>query len=83
MTQSVSLRSSLTNRDGKPDVVTVAGDAVRVMLGDGRGAFTPSPHSSPPVGRGAWRVTTGDMNRDGKTDVVTSNPESVSVLLGQ
>jgi hypothetical protein len=27
------------NRDGKMDVVAAAGDAVRVMLGDGRGGF--------------------------------------------
>ena len=71
------------DRDGKPDVVAVSGDSVRVLLGDGRGAFKPA--ASIPVGPGAWRIAAADLNGDGTIDVVTSNSESnsVSVLLGR
>jgi hypothetical protein len=71
------------NRDGKNDVVAAAGDGVRVMLGDGRGSFTPGPASL--TGQGVYRLDVADVNGDGKTDVVTSNNESgnVSVLLGK
>lgn len=71
------------NRDGKSDVVAAAGDGVRVMLGDGRGAFAPGPPSV--TGRGVWRLGVADLNGDGKMDVVTSNSESnsMSVLLGR
>jgi hypothetical protein len=71
------------DRDGKPDVVAVSGDSVRVLLGDGRGAFKPA--ASIPVGPGAWRIAAADLNGDGRIDVVTSNSEgnSVSVLLGR
>ena len=71
------------NRDGKMDVVAVAGDRLRVMLGDGRGGFAPGPVTR--SGPGAWRLAHGDVNQDGKTDVITSNVESntVSVLLGR
>ena len=71
------------NRDGKNDVIAAAGDGVRVMLGDGRGAFTLGPASQ--TGRGVYRLSVADVNGDGKMDVVTSNGEngSVSVLLGR
>jgi|GEM_PF-518109 len=71
------------DRDGKPDVVAVSGDSVRVLLGDGRGAFKPAV--SVRVGPGAWRIAAADLNGDGTIDVVTSNSESnsVSVLLGE
>jgi hypothetical protein len=55
---------------------------MRVLLGDGRGAFTPP--ASTPVGPGAWRLAAADLNGDGTVDIVTSNSESnsLSVLLG-
>lgn len=70
------------NRDGKMDVLAVGGDSVRIMLGDGRGGFSPGPLTR--SGPGAWRLASGDVNHDGKLDVITSNMESdtVSVLLG-
>jgi hypothetical protein len=73
------------NRDGKPDVIGVSGDGVRVMLGDGRGGFKPAPDSPFLTGGGTWSFALGDVNGDGKTDVVTTGSESgkVSVLLGQ
>ena len=70
------------NRDSRMDVVATSGDSVRVLSGDGRGAFKQA--ASIPVGPGAWRIATADLNGDGKVDVVTSNLEadSLSVLLG-
>jgi hypothetical protein len=70
------------DRDGRTDVVAASGDSIRVLLGDGRGAFKPA--APIPIGRGAWRVAAADLNGDGTIDVVTSNSESnsLSVLLG-
>jgi hypothetical protein len=71
------------NRDGKNDVMAVGGATVRVMLGDGRGGFSPGP--SMQSGAGSWRMGLADLNGDGKLDVVTSNMESdtVTVLLAK
>jgi FG-GAP-like repeat len=71
------------NRDGKMDVMAAGGDSVRVMLGDGRGAFAPGPAIR--TGPGSWQMALGDFNGDGKLDLVTSNLESdtVSVLLAR
>lgn len=70
------------NRDTTMDVVATSGDSIRVILGDGRGAFKQG--ASIPVGPGAWRVAAADLNGDGTIDVVTTNSEgnSLSVLLG-
>jgi hypothetical protein len=71
------------DRDGAMDVVATSGDSIRVLPGDGRGAFKPA--ASIPVGRGAWRMAAADLNADGSIDVVTSNLESnsLTVLLGK
>ena len=63
--------------------MATSGNRLRVLLGDGRGAFTPA--ASIPVGPGAWRMAVADLNGDGVVDAVTSNSEgnSVSVLLGK
>jgi len=70
------------NRDGRMDIVATSGNSLRVLLGDGRGAF--NPEAPIPVGPGAWRVAAADLNGDGAIDVVTSNSDSnsLSVLLG-
>jgi len=70
------------NRDGTMDVLATTGNSLRVLLGDGRGAFKPA--ASIPVGPGAWRIAVADLNGDGAVDVVTSNSEgnNLSVLLG-
>ena len=69
------------DRDGSTDIVATSGDSIRVLLGDGRGAFKPA--APIPVGPGAWRIAAADLNGDGAVDVVTSNSESnsLSVLL--
>ena len=71
------------NRDGRIDALAAVGDGLRLMLGDGRGAFRPG--APIPAGRGVWRFAVSDLNGDGKTDLVTANLESssVSVLLGR
>lgn len=71
------------DRDGRMDIVATSGDSVRVLLGDGGGAFKPG--ASIPVGPGAWRMAAADLNGDSAIDVVTSNSEgnSLSVLLGK
>jgi len=71
------------NLDGDLDIVTAKYDAnVRVMLGDGAGAFgTATAFAVPSTPFG---VALGDVNGDGTLDIVTANWEhsSVSVLLG-
>jgi hypothetical protein len=71
------------DRDAKMDVVATSGNSIRVVLGDGRGAFKVG--ASIPVGPGAWRIAAADLNADSAIDVVTSNSDnnSVSVLLGK
>ena len=70
------------DRDALLDIVATSGDRIRVLLGDGRGAFKLA--ASIPVGPGAWRIGAADLNGDGAVDVVTSNSEgnSLSVLMG-
>ncbi len=71
------------NKDGKLDVVTCnAGDTLTVLLGDGRGGFTPAPGAQIKVA--AHLVAAGDVNNDGKTDLALTHHDSfgVVVLLG-
>lgn len=70
------------DRDGRTDVIGTSGDSLRVLLGDGNGAFKAG--ASIPVGPGAWRAAAADLNGDGTVDLVTSNSDgnSISVLLG-
>jgi hypothetical protein len=71
------------DRDTTMDVVATSGNNIRVLLGDGRGAFKAA--DSIPAGPGAWRLAAADLNGDGAVDVVTSNYEanSLNVLLGK
>jgi hypothetical protein len=71
------------DHDGRTDVVGTSGDSIRVLLGDGRGAFKQA--GTMLVGPGAWRIAAADLNGDSTVDIVTSNSEgnSVSVLLGK
>jgi hypothetical protein len=76
------------NGDHKPDLAIVNHDTphLTLLLGDGRGGFTPAPKSpfttqSKPHPHG---VAAADFNRDGNLDVVTDSAgdDKVEVLLG-
>lgn len=70
---------------GFNDIVTVdqANDRLKVLAGDGTGAFERLHDVI--VGRGPVAVALGHLNSDGKLDAVTANQlgNSVSVLLSQ
>ena len=72
------------NRDGKPDLVTLRADAdeLRVLLGDGAGAFAAGPPIT--TGHGPVAVATADFNRDGNSDLAVANDGSrnVGIVLG-
>ena len=80
------LALSDVNSDGRLDITTSNQDdnSVSVLLGDGRGGFTPAPGSPFAVGRAPYPHAVGDVNGDGKLDIVTPNVGSnnVTVLLG-
>src|SRR5258708_2768510 len=76
------------NRDGKPDIAVANGadKTVTILLGDGKGGFTPAPGSpvavlSYPHTHG---VAAGDFNGDGKLDLVTESwgDDKVTVIFG-
>lgn len=58
--------------------------SVSVLLGSGKGSFTPAPGSPFPVGRDPYPHALGDLNGDGRLDVVSPNVRgnSASVLIG-
>jgi hypothetical protein len=72
------------NKDGNPDIATVAEmtNELRVFLGNGAGAFSALPAvTTPQTPRG---IATGDFNGDGILDIATGNfdANSVSVFFG-
>jgi uncharacterized protein (TIGR03437 family) len=73
------------NGDGKQDLVTedYFGGNVVVLLGDGKGGFTPAAGSPFAAGAVPVAVTVGDFNGDGNQDLAVSNVRgTVTVLLG-
>lgn len=74
------------NSDGNLDITTSNQDenSVSVLLGNGKGGFTPAQGSPFPVGRSPYPHVVADVNRDKNLDIITPNVRSnnVSVLLG-
>ncbi len=71
------------NKDGRLDIVTCnVGDTVTVLLGNGRGGFTPAPGS--PIKAAAHLIAVGDVNNDRNLDLALTHHDSfgVEVLLG-
>ena len=65
------------SRDGKPDLAVASSfsryaNNVTILLGNGRGAFTPSPDSPITMGNDPSSVVIGDFNLDGKPDFAVS-----------
>jgi hypothetical protein len=74
------------NHDGKLDIIAGNMDdgTVSVLLGDGRGHFTPA-HGSPfPCGANPNDIAVADMNGDGNPDLVIANTQTpyLTLLLG-
>ena len=64
------------NGDGRADLVTVNSDNdndVAVVLGNGRGGFTPAPGSPFAVGRSPYPLSIGDLDANGTMDIVITS----------
>ncbi len=74
------------NHDGKPDIIVAnTGDeTISVLLGDGKGHFTPAPGSPFACGKGPNDIAVADMNGDGNPDLVIANTGTpyLTILLG-
>ena len=76
------------NGDAKLDIVApnlgLARGQITVILGDGRGAFRPSPKSPFATAPRPYFVAVADFNGNGRPDVVASHDDTdlVTVLLG-
>lgn len=82
-TNPTAVKVADVNGDSNPDLVSTDGaDAVRVFLGDGKGAFG-APQRFP-VGPNSASLVVGDWNGDKNADVaaITFGNNSVALLLG-
>ena len=74
------------NGDGKLDLITpnLQGNAVTVMMGDGKGGFASSNGSPFALGPRPGYVAIADLNDDRKPDIVATHDDDplVAVLLG-
>jgi hypothetical protein len=73
------------NRDGKLDLAIANHEMphLTVLLGDGKGGFTPAPNSPFPVQvkPHTHGVAAGDLNGDGNTDLVTDSWQTNQVVV--
>lgn len=74
------------NHDGKLDllVANMEDGSISVLLGDGKGHFTPGPGSPFPCNPNPNDIVVADMNGDGNPDLVIANHQTpyITVLLG-
>jgi hypothetical protein len=75
-----------TNGDGIPDVISLVSEEVKVLLGNGNGAFRQGPISQAGMGTGFSPVPS-DLNGDGRVDLVFSTgiadgPSGIGVCFG-
>ncbi len=74
------------NRDGKLDlaVANSASKNVTILLGNGKGGFTPASGSPFPAGDNPNDIAVGDVNGDGKLDLAFANHDThyLMVLTG-
>lgn len=64
------------NGDGRADLVTVNSNDdndLAVVLGDGKGGFTPMPGSPFAVGQAPYPLAVGDLDADGRVDMVVTS----------
>ena len=74
------------NHDGKPDllVADMEDGTISVLLGDGKGHFTPAPGSPFRCNPNPNDIVVADMNGDGNPDLVIANHATpyITILLG-
>lgn len=74
------------NGDGNLDIATpnVGGNNVTVLLGDGRGGFTPAAKSPYGVATRPYYIAVADVSGDGMPDLITTHDDisMVSTMLG-
>ena len=74
------------NKDGKLDIATpnVGSNNVSVLLGDGRGGFTPAANSPYAVATRPYYIAIGDVSGDALPDLITTHDDItlMSTLLG-
>ncbi len=74
------------NHDGNLDIIVAneTSGTVSVLLGDGKGHFTPAAGSPVACGKSPNDIAVGDFNGDGNLDLVIANTETpyLTILLG-
>ncbi len=74
------------NHDKKLDILVASSgsEKLTVLLGDGKGHFTPAPGAACSTGRGPNDIAVADFNGDGNPDLIIANTGTayLSVLLG-
>lgn len=74
------------NHDGKQDIVVANTEdgTISVLLGDGKGQFSPAAGSPFACGKNPSDIAIADMNGDGTPDLVVANTQTlnITILLG-